>query len=202
MPSDPGRPFTQQPSKSYWFIFTFPKKYWERKDEIISGQKLPWEEHVTVTECRSYRQQSRTVLTFLGQVCGNPAEELDLSTKVSSFYLSWLLSLIKRIAVMDCTGKKNDYLVYKEKRFYTYVVVYLFHLFHQCPQRRESHLFFSDINPHEWRKKTKQSVSVCLESLSWLHHEPMRWCSLVFIINAVNWKLVGSNPHTKQSMKH
>lgn len=44
MPSDPGRPFTQQPSKSHCFVFTFPKKYWERKDEIISGQKLPREE--------------------------------------------------------------------------------------------------------------------------------------------------------------
>jgi len=39
MPSDPGRLFTQQPSKLHCVIFTFPKKYWERKDEIISGQK-------------------------------------------------------------------------------------------------------------------------------------------------------------------
>lgn len=146
MPSDPGRPFTQQPSKSHRFVFTFPKKYWERKDEIISGQKRM---QVTVHfESKSYRSSYCT--HFFG---------------AGMWESGWRIRSIRRglpFLTVVSINKNSSYRLHrtkqflsKERSFYTYVLVYLFHLFHQCPQRRETRLFFQILTPYGWRRPKK-----------------------------------------------
>lgn len=152
LPSDPGRLFTQQPPSSIVLSSHSQRNTGSARMRSSAGRRIQITGHF---EIKSY---SRTVLTFWGEVWGNPAEELDLSAKVSSVYLSWLSSLKTRKTVMDWTGKNNG-IVYKERTFHTYVVVYLC-LFHQCPQRRDCRRVFQLSTPYEWRKEKKKTVFV------------------------------------------